>query len=680
MARTFDPLKAQEALQSAADGKGEVLAADLLGPVKKAVRKRRKAPEGLSLPKEMPEELKSAVRLSRAIDPQAVPPPSERKTHPAPHKAKMVEKKESRGQRLTLRERIVKDFRVLLTLIWRELLGVDPSPIQLDMAYWLQHGPDRSIIMAFRGFSKSWITGAYALWRLYCDPNEKILVVSGSLARAVATTNWCLELIMRMDVFEEMRPQPNGRSSSKMFDVGNCVPAQSASFMAMGIGGQLVGFRGTCIIPDDVETQQNSLTVLMRDKNKEAVKEFESVLTPNGVIKYLGTPHDLDSLYLDLQKKGYTARIWPAKFPRPEEQGVYGSALAPYVLRYIEKHGPECYGKPTMPNRFPSEELDRRELAMGRSEFALQFMINLAAGMENTYPLKVRDISVMDLDDLKGPDSVSWGTSRIDNDLQPMGFDGDFYYYPASVSTTYSPFTAVKGHVDPSGKGKDETALSIVGYLNGRLYWLTMVASKDGFEPHVLKAIAQACVRFRCRYLSVEDNFGGGMFSTLLRPVLQQEWDLHNKRVRAEDHGSTTVEDLNSGKQGKEKRMVGILEPILQSHRLVANRSVFQGDFQSIMSMDGEDGRRDYSVAYQLTHLTQERDCLRRNDRIESLAGACSLFQDVMGVDPEMALQRLQADREEERMAKLLGWDDDLLGHPHRPEDSRMRSARPTSR
>jgi hypothetical protein len=203
------------------------------------------------------------------------------------------------------------------------------------MAYWLQHGPSRAITMAFRGFSKSWITGAYALWRLYVNPDEKILVVSGSLLRAQATTNWCLQLIMTLPLLAHMKPKASYRQSSQMFDVGNCIPAQSASFMAMGIGGQLVGFRGSCIIPDDVETQTNSLTEGGRVKNREAVKEFESVLTPGGVIKYLGTPHDSDSLYLYLlslkdanSMPVYQARIWTCFFPTEEEK-AYRGWLAP---------------------------------------------------------------------------------------------------------------------------------------------------------------------------------------------------------------------------------------------------------------------------------------------------------------------------------------------------------------
>ena len=57
------------------------------------------------------------------------------------------------------------DFRVFLTLVWRHLNLPDPTPIQLDIALYLQHGPRRKIIEAFRGVGKSWITAAYVVWR-----------------------------------------------------------------------------------------------------------------------------------------------------------------------------------------------------------------------------------------------------------------------------------------------------------------------------------------------------------------------------------------------------------------------------------------------------------------------------------------------------------------------------------
>jgi hypothetical protein len=65
------------------------------------------------------------------------------------------------------------DFRNFLALIWRHLKLPVPSPVQLSLAWWLQHGPSRAVVLGFRGMAKSWITGAFILWNLYCDPSGK---------------------------------------------------------------------------------------------------------------------------------------------------------------------------------------------------------------------------------------------------------------------------------------------------------------------------------------------------------------------------------------------------------------------------------------------------------------------------------------------------------------------------
>lgn len=582
-----------------------------------------------------------------------------------------------------------QDFRVFLTLVWRHLLGVDPSPIQLDMAYWLQHGPDRAIIMAFRGFSKSWITGAYALWRLYCDPEEKVVVVSGSLKRAIATTNWALSLIMTMPLLKGMIPPPNYRQSGQQFDVGTCKNiAQSASFSAFGIGGQLVGFRGSCIIPDDVETQTNSNTVVMREKIVEAVKEFESVLTPGGVIKYLGTPHDVDSLYMKLLrlkddhgKQVYTARIWPGLFPTTDQIRAYGPWLAPFITHEIKRLGPSCVGHSTMPNRFSDEDLMRRKAAMGSSEFTLQFMLDLSGSLLDKYPLKLRDLIVYDLDDRKGPEEIVWGNSKIDRDLPVMGLDGDFYHEPAFVGSSFAPYTRIIGFIDSSGRGDDETALAVTAELHGTVFWLHLMASLGGYSPETLRAIAKACVRFGVQTLYIEANFGDGMFAALLKPTLIAEWTKDNKLRKGEDHGGTQIVETKSGKAQKEKRMLSVLEPVTQQHRLVVNRSVVLADKTSIDQMDGEDARHRYAWGYQYTHLTRDRDCLGHDDRLESLSGCLAMFADVLGVDPMGVAARAKEERESDWLEELLDAEEEQVGAgKSRPKDTRIAGALPSAR
>jgi hypothetical protein len=627
--------------------------------------------------KEAGEPLASELALPLAPHKQLSNPTSYELTGPHPADQKLPG--------LTFMERVKGDFRVFLTLVWRHLLGNDPNPIQLDMAYWLQHGPSRSIIMAFRGFSKSWITGAYALWRLLRDPNEKVMVVSGSLMRAQATSNWCLSLIMTMDILAELRPKANNRQSATMFDVGNCVPAQSASFTAFGIGGQLVGFRGSLIIPDDVETQTNSLTVVMREKIREAVKEFESVLVPGGEIKYLGTPHDAESLYLHLLalknddgSPVYQARIWTALYPSEEERKVYKGMLAPYIDAQIRKLGPTCIGKSTMPMRFTDEDLAQRRAAMGLSEFRLQFMLNMALNDSDKYPLKLRDLIVMDLEDKRGPEELAWGTTHRDLDLPLTGFDGDFYHQPVYVGDHFAPYDLTIGFVDPSGRGANETAMIVLSLLNGRVFLQRVYATRKGYEDSTLDTIGSLCVRYRISELFIEGNFGDGMFLKLVSPAVHKAWARWNENHKTSEHGGTTITEVKSGNQFKEQRILSVLEPVTQGHRLVVNREVINSDLRSLEDVDGEENRKYYSLFYQFTHLTKEKDSLREDDRLEALACAIGMLAEKLGIDPVgMARQRRQ-EREEDILEQILREHDEAVmrGSEGQRKDTRVNAAR----
>ena len=100
----------------------------------------------------------------------------------------------------------LRDFRVFLTLVWRHLGLPDPTPVQLSIAYYLQHGPRRKIIEAFRGVGKSWITAAYVVWKLRLDPNRKFMVLSASKDRADNFTTFCLRLIQEIPVLQCLIP------------------------------------------------------------------------------------------------------------------------------------------------------------------------------------------------------------------------------------------------------------------------------------------------------------------------------------------------------------------------------------------------------------------------------------------------------------------------------------------
>lgn len=84
----------------------------------------------------------------------------------------------------------LNDFRNFLYIVWQFLGLPEPTPIQYDIAHYLQHGPRRSIIMAFRGIGKSYITAAFVVWLWLVNPQFKILVVSATERRPRSLRPW----------------------------------------------------------------------------------------------------------------------------------------------------------------------------------------------------------------------------------------------------------------------------------------------------------------------------------------------------------------------------------------------------------------------------------------------------------------------------------------------------------
>ena len=57
-----------------------------------------------------------------------------------------------------------EDFKLFLQALWDQLDLPEPTRAQYAIADYLQNGPKRLQIQAFRGVGKSWITGAFVLW------------------------------------------------------------------------------------------------------------------------------------------------------------------------------------------------------------------------------------------------------------------------------------------------------------------------------------------------------------------------------------------------------------------------------------------------------------------------------------------------------------------------------------
>ena len=514
----------------------------------------------------------------------------------------------------------LKDFRNFLYVVWKHLNLPDPTGLQYDIADFMQHGPKRSVIMAFRGVGKSWICSAYAVHQLLLDPTKNILVVSASKNRADAFSTMPLKLIHDIPVRQGLIPKKDQRFSKIAFDVGPAPAAHAPSVKSLGISSQLTGSRADIIIADDIEVPNNSATQGMRDKLDEQVKEFEAILKPldTSRILFLGTPQCEDSIYNKLRERGYDARIWTSEYPSEDlVLKNYDNAIAPYLTERITD---ETVGRSTEPSRFTDLDLEERKLSYGRTGYALQFMLNPRLSDADRYPLKVNDLIITDVDVDLAPEKIMWSSdpSFENKDIPNVGLGGDRFHKPFKILGDMIEYTGSVLSIDPSGRGKDETGYAVVKMLNGQLFVPEAGGLKGGYDEQTLKQLVYIAKTNKVNKIIIESNFGDGMFMELLKPLFMTTYPC-------------SIEEVRHNKQ-KELRIIDVLEPVLNQHKLIIDPSVVQQDYKSAQSYPIEHQAK-YMLIYQLSRITKDKGSLINDDRLDALSIAVNYWVEQMNQD-----------------------------------------------
>lgn len=549
------------------------------------------------------------------------------------------------------------------TYILRELnLAETPTKQQLGILEYLENGPDRQIVTAYRGCGKSFLTSVYALWRLRRDPfREKVLLVGATADKAIEISTFMLRLVRDIDVLQCLQPLPDGRGSVNAWDVGPSIVDQSPSVRAVGIlSPSLTGKRCTVAVGDDIETLSNSITTLKQERLAAAVTELEAIRKPSveGELPrqtiFLGTPHLESSLYIRMRReRNYQQRMWPARYPdckNEEEWDAYEGCLAPSIAAEIEEN-PELKGIPTDPERFGHDELLKREMSMTRASVQLQYQLNCRLSTLERYPIRLGDLIVLDLDGKALPETITWASSpeqRI-QDLVCIGMGADRYYHRPMVSQGWVSAKETWRccmAIDPAGRGgagSDELAWAVVAEYAGNLFLLESGGTTQGYAEEVLKTLAVRAKRWNISQVVAESNFGAGMFEALLAPVLNRIHPCSIESVRVS--------------QQKERRICDILAPVVQQHRLVVSSDVIRRDYQE--AERNVEGGHQRSLMFQLSRITTERGALGGgDDRIDALSLAVQFFTEAAAQDQ----QRIAADREFEMWHNQIQMASDETG------------------
>jgi hypothetical protein len=566
---------------------------------------------------------------------------------------------------------------VFAAYILQELgLADEPTKQQLGIIEWGDSGPQFQITVGFRGVAKSTLAAIDAIRRLRIDPfNERVLIASNTDEKAAEITGQMLAWTQSIDILKCLQPRPDGLKAAGAFNVA---PArigaeQAPSVRASGIlASALTGKRATFIIPDDIETLNNSITPLKVERLFHAISELESIIKPADrdwdpenppsfnmadqvrqvfprKICYKGTPHLETSLYWRLvRERGYAIRFWPARYPdptKPEEWDSYEGHLDPLITAEVQAHQ-ALAGMPTDPERFGHEELLGRQSRLSRQNWQLQWMLNTRISTADRYPIRLADLVVMPLEGRALPELVVWSGEAENrySDLACVGMGADRYYFKPAVLGSWIPREEKWNcglFIDPSGRGEDELAWNVIAELNGNLFLLEEGGTSAGYQEEVLTMLANRAKHWQVTTVKAESNLGDGMFTALLQPVM-------NKIYRI-----TVEEDRVS--QQKERRIVDLLAPLIQQHRLVVARSVLQRSYAEA-EQDPETGHL-RSLPFQLSRLTAEKGCLQWVDRADALSFGVKHFLDVVSKDQENEEKR-RREAEEDALLELFLSDD----------------------
>ena len=144
----------------------------------------------------------------------------------------------------------------------------------------------------------------------------------------------------------------------------------------------------------------------------------------------------------------------------------------------------------------------------------------------------------------------------------------------------------------------------------------------------------------------IESNFGDGIVAELFKKHLQQT----KQRI--------LVEEVRANVR-KEDRIIDTLEPILNQHRLIVNRSLIEWDYNSNREGAPEE-RLLYMLFYQMSRMCRQKYAVKHDDRLDCLAQGVKYFLDAFGISAQEQI-KLKA-REE--------WADQLAAFLDDPEAS----------
>ena len=174
--------------------------------------------------------------------------------------------------------------------------------------------------------------------------------------------------------------------------------------------------------------------------------------------------------------------------------------------------------------------------------------------------------------------------------------------------------------------------------FNGNVYVLD-VGGLEGYTDKTLRTLADIAKKHKVNEVIVENNFGDGMFLKMLNP--------HLRKVHP-----VTLNEVRHSIQ-KERRICDVLEPIMNSHRLIFDHSVIENDYNSCQGRS-LDAQLKYQLIFQLSRITRDKNSLSQDDRLDALSMAVQYMVEYLAKDQDLAVDDRLKDMRQKSIDKFM--------------------------
>lgn len=184
---------------------------------------------------------------------------------------------------------------------WNNIIGFNTPKHHKSIMQFLvdvfNNSPHRGLLNAFRHSGKSTVVGIFAACVLYYKPNTRILIISAESGLASRMVLHIKDILENHPFCSEILPETKKEWGAHKITIKRPVGIREPSVVCQGITGNITGMRADLIICDDVEVPNTCNTQQKRNNLRERLHELDFILSPQGTMIYIGTPHTQNTIY-----------------------------------------------------------------------------------------------------------------------------------------------------------------------------------------------------------------------------------------------------------------------------------------------------------------------------------------------------------------------------------------------